>query len=681
VPAAAGSAATDERPSAVEPAGESAGLHAVLVNGGGRRQINYYSHVDHVRRMVALLGESGVEPTRITIFSADGEDAEPDLATRDGELPPELWLLPTRIANSLRPPIVYVNSEVEGFELRPATVHALRAWFSEEGQKLGAGDTLLFYVTDHGEKNGDDLADNSITLWGEKLHVRELRGLLGLLDPGVRVVMLMSQCYSGSFANAIFDDGADALPSGNVCGYFSTTADRKATGCYPEVSGKEDIGHSYRMLAALRSEARLSDAHREVLLTDRSPDVPLRTSDFLLERRLDRFAAGVEGAAPDRTQELLGEALADPATWEPEIRRLDRLSGSFGLASPRSLAQLEAQTEELSALSEQLNTYAKRWRYALEALRRENLNAFLAANPEWKPRLSREALGALDPVGRRTEAAALLAELAPFTEAAPERAARLRELHAKASEAKDARYHSEVRIAALIRLHAILKGIAGRHYLAAYASVDERNAISGLETCEDLALGAAGARALAEASEPPEAFPPLAEEYERLQRVVPGWLGIRYRPPRGSEKELDLPSGAVVVSTVFPDSPAAGAKLQVADIVLGPPGSPFTEPHALREWVMRGELAKPAALRVLRDGREVQVEPSLASYPLKLPALPAPPRVGGTGPGLDLDFLRADYRLPKDGSRLLFFWATWCGPCKAALSRSPTRRPRTSRSS
>jgi hypothetical protein len=63
--------------------------------------------------------------------------------------------------------------------------------------------------------------------------------------------MLMSQCFSGAFASAIFTQGADKLPGGNVCGYFSTTADRKAHGCYPEASGKQFATYTDRWRRAL----------------------------------------------------------------------------------------------------------------------------------------------------------------------------------------------------------------------------------------------------------------------------------------------------------------------------------------------------------------------------------------------------------------------------------------------
>ena len=37
-----------------------------------------------------------------------------------------------------------------------------------------------------------------------------------------------------------------------------------------------------------------------------------------------------------------------------------------------------------------------------------------------------------------------------------------------------------------------------------------------------------------------EPFPTLAEERERLEAVMPAWLGVRYRPPRAAERKRNL---------------------------------------------------------------------------------------------------------------------------------------------
>mgnify|MGYP001557296577 FL=1 len=208
--------------------------HALLINGGGNRRINYQSHLLHVNRIYSLLGEAGVPANQISILSADGSDPAPDLATREVQKESNFWMLSgTRLAKTLRPPITYTNSEVPGAQLQAATRENLRLWFENAAASLVSGDTLLIYVTDHGTRNKEDSSNNQIVLWGEdeNLNVEDLRELINLLQPSVRVITLMSQCYSGSFSNLIYTKSGDDLPRVNLGGLYSSTADRPAFGC------------------------------------------------------------------------------------------------------------------------------------------------------------------------------------------------------------------------------------------------------------------------------------------------------------------------------------------------------------------------------------------------------------------------------------------------------------------
>ena len=133
--------------------------------------------------------------------------------------------------------------------------------------------------------------------------------------------MLMSQCYSGSFTNAATRDAA-GLPAGNVCGYFSTTAERRAYGCYPEVRDKDNLGHSFDFIQELAQAGSFRNAHLRVLEHDATPDAPLRTSDAFLEELLQKKAVA-RGVAYDT---FVGRAAG--AGLEEEGARGSRRSGS-----------------------------------------------------------------------------------------------------------------------------------------------------------------------------------------------------------------------------------------------------------------------------------------------------------------------------------------------------------------
>jgi thiol-disulfide isomerase/thioredoxin len=647
-------------------------VHALLLNGGGSKPQNFRSHLLHVEQLFAQLERAGVDRSRIVVFSADGPDPDPDVALRDDAPLPDSWVVDgTRLEHPFRPPVQYVDTRLDDVAVRPATRAALKAWFDEEGSGLAAGDTLLLYVTDHGTKNADDTANNRIVLWGkdENLSVQQLGALLARLDPGVRVVAVMSQCYSGAFANLTAASAGSDRPTGNVCGYFASTADRPAYGCYPENRGRENVGHSFHFLESFAATGRLEAAHDEVLVADATPDVPLRSSDVYVGDLLRHRAEAEKRELPDVVDALLDEAWRDRLAWEPDIRRLDRIGAAFGVFSPRSLHELEEQSERIDAMVEQLKTHGNAWQHAREGLAVANLDRFVAAHPAWTDRLTEGSLAAkpwteLEPIG-----AELLPEMAAAVAADEVTADRFGTLRTNAERAKAIGYRMEVRQGVILRMRALLLSIAGRVLLADRGTSDERATYDALRACENLELppvppppGTELIRA--------EPFPLLADDVELADSVLPAWLGIQFRQVRDALRTRDkLADGAARVLMVYDDSPAALAGIHQGDIVLGPPGAPFVEKEQIREWSMRGAPDVPRPLEILREGAVQVVSLVPKSMPRKWPSLPGPPKVGSVAPPLQLDHYRGDVPVSlADGrSRLLFFWATWCGICKTAV--------------
>ncbi|MDH3843577.1 MAG: TlpA family protein disulfide reductase, partial [Myxococcales bacterium] len=136
------------------------------------------------------------------------------------------------------------------------------------------------------------------------------------------------------------------------------------------------------------------------------------------------------------------------------------------------------------------------------------------------------------------------------------------------------------------------------------------------------------------------------------------------------------PAGASWLQAVFPRSPALEAGLAVGDVVLGPPDRTFDFYGQLREWTMTSPRNTPMPLRVIRPGpeRDEDVEfvasPVLRPLPLEWPELPGPPKLGELAPSLPTGLEQVGGgSLPdlEGRSHLLFFWATWCLPCKKAV--------------
>jgi thiol-disulfide isomerase/thioredoxin len=322
----------------------------------------------------------------------------------------------------------------------------------------------------------------------------------------------------------------------------------------------------------------------------------------------------------------------------------------------------------LPQVSEQLRTYARRWDEALNALTVQNFDRFLTAHAEWRPRIDPKTLEALDDHGRRELAHSLLAALLPYTRADPETYARLQLLKQRADQAGAAAYRMDVRLGVVLRMRAVLDQVAGRVYLAERGTPADRTTFAALRACEDVNFVEAPAFTSAAVMDPPERFPPLDEDRQTVSAVMPAWMGIQFRSASETvHKKAKYPRGAVTVMTVFPGSAAATAGIEVGDVILGPPDAPFQEPQQVREWTMRREIGEPAPLTIARAGnmREITLHPE--PYPIKLPELPGPPKVGQPAPPLKLDSFRGDRTFAAGRPHLLFFWATWCAPCKFAL--------------
>ena len=648
-------------------------VEAILINGGSKKKSNYHSHLVHLRRLTRVLVESGVPEKNITIFASDGQDQAPDLAIREPGRFKDHWMIKdTDLDKLVGPPVHYMNTTVEGMRLLPAKKAALQAWFHFRAGELGPKDTLLLYVTDHGHR-GNAKQDATIALWGEKLGVSELAAMLDSIDPRVRVILWMSQCYSAAFARAVYRE--EETLRGNVCGFFSTLENRPAWGCYPEArDDREGLGHSMRFLDELRPGARLSAAHDRVVLTDRTPDVPHRSSDDFLRRLLEREAKKQKKNLDGLADKLLEEAWKNADRFKPQLETVDSLARRAGIIPPRFLRDLQPIQMQLAKHKRRGQTYKKRWGECLADLRKLKLTHFSTQHVRWKAKkfellLKKHKLkGGSDQEKEKSRVALLeklLEDFGTYLDRYPLVVRRMSVLFDKRQAAADLSIRMQVREGAILRMRTILQSIAGE-----VLAEKEPNLLAGLDrlrVCEGWALPGNPPTSQAPEREA-AALPPLDDDLAELEKIRPSWLGVRYRPENDKfKKEHKLPAGAVVVRSVVPGSAAEQAGIQRGDTLFGTPQAPFKETGALREMVMLSPPEKPVKLNLLHAGKRRTAAVTLTPYPEHIPAETGPPAAGQPAPSL-LGLKAFEGQIPEENSPvLLVFFSTWCGPCKRAM--------------
>lgn len=341
--------------------GAQAGDHFLVIGGGYAPEGNQVSLEKNVLLFRTLLGEYYPAGVAEDVFFSDGDDPGRDLQYREPEeAMPRVNLLLARVLRQTDAFGESYRSHDVGKVCGASKRANLDRWFADEGRALKAGDRLLIYITAHGGHGSKDDPRNTILyLWNhEELRVKDLAALLETLPRGVRVVLVMVQCYSGGFADLAFRGGDPRQgPSGlDVCGFFATTHDRPAAGCTSDIDEENYHEYSSYFWEALRGRSRtgepirrnpdldgsgmvsFAEAHAYTLLESVTVDVPVKTSDTFLHHISRSSGYGLLSADTPYEVLLANASLTDRAVMEGLSRTL-RLNGRDRAAEARRKAE------------------------------------------------------------------------------------------------------------------------------------------------------------------------------------------------------------------------------------------------------------------------------------------------------------------------------------------------------
>jgi hypothetical protein len=378
----------------------------VTVGGGPDPASNQVSLEKNVEYVSQVLANNYPSPLDHRILFADGSASDPDTQFIDDTVEPSpamKWMC--RIIGeedwiSLR----YRNSHLTT-EASPANKQRLNQLMQELAEELGQGDRLVLYVAAHGgpahldELNDDDAEanpetseharDTSIVLWGdEELRASEFTDWLDRFSPDVDVLVVMVQCYSGGFAEIVFQesDRRFGLSERPRCGFFSQRHDRASAGCTPAIDEADYQEYSSFFWAALNARSRssneavqadydkdgrvsMAEAHAYAMITCNTIDVPLKTSDVVLRKYSKLEVEPAESEPPNLMTSVLGGWFSDSNATDNHSKAtsLDRsidellslssadqrevivqLASTLELTQDRSLRQIQRQRRKLT---------------------------------------------------------------------------------------------------------------------------------------------------------------------------------------------------------------------------------------------------------------------------------------------------------------------------------------------
>ncbi|HAA58565.1 MAG TPA: hypothetical protein DCE42_27630 [Myxococcales bacterium] len=676
--------------------------HALLLNGGGNPQSNYFSHHLHLQMFSELLKRRGLAVDEMSLFSTDGTSPKKDrlVAIRR----PKDWLFEGLPEAQLMDASKLVNTTMPGMSMRPAKKRSLAQWFHDwkktsKGQK---SQTLMFFVTDHGTRGKGPLG-NKIELWGEQVNVKEVRDMMKPLGKETRVVSVMSQCYSGGFANLLYEEGTKV--HGNRCGFFSTLSSREAYGCFPETARAERVGHAYRMIRAMRRARTFVEAHEMTLLTDRTPDVPLRTSDVFLRDIVRRAAKKEDTTFHVFVDSLLKKIWAKPpALVAADIALLQRVQRSFDLPQ---LTTLRAVWEAIQKSRKRLQSIRafEGWKNLDDEVRQRMLIRFYQRDPGLGHDVEKEM--------KRPDLDEQTAKIGTHLYNAYIRYLRkhkainkrLTSIYTHKQRLDVRTYQLQVREAALLRLHTLLIRIAGRVWMMRHGRASQKADLKALLECEQTSLGNKPVEGALFADgvlskKALERQRQKQKQYAQLRRLddqslMPSWLGIVFQPLREGwhAKFEKLAPGASQVVEVGSNTPAEEAGVLPGDIVVSFDGGMLLFSNEIRERVMMASPKKKHYMMVYRRGRFKTLtvtlkrrklqqdsiggaggpdwepdgqEPNTRVFGLRRSRPNAPQKRETMAPLMDIDGKALSVTNAK-GPTMLFFWATWCAGCKAMV--------------
>ena len=284
----------------------SAPLRALIVGGGPDRESNQVAIESNVRYVGSLLGSA----PRLTLF-ADGKPTGATVlyqtksgASQEGTYAVDLMVngavaLFRESEEALRAP--RIGGKLDG---GANAKDIARAFSTLAAQQKSAPRPALIYFTGHGGDNETNLDDNAYSLWGGgDFSVRNMAAQMKKLPDNAPVAVVMVQCFSGSFANLLFEGGDphERVLARDFAGFFASTRERPAAGCTSEVNEAEYHDFTSYFFAALsgrdRAARRVSNADYNAdgrvgmneafcyaLINDPSIDVPVCTSDAFLRR-------------------------------------------------------------------------------------------------------------------------------------------------------------------------------------------------------------------------------------------------------------------------------------------------------------------------------------------------------------------------------------------------------------
>jgi hypothetical protein len=355
-----------------------AGDHFLTIGGGASAATNQVSLEKNVLYLQHFLADRGMGDLPHEILFSDGNAGNRDLQYIDPAFKPPR-------VNELLGEIFHMDDALDTQYRAHAIPHlwgpsgrqSIARWFDTIGAKLSEDDRLIIYFTGHGGR-GKPPRGSTLTMWNEPgMSVKEFTRLLDRLPQKVPVVLVMVQCYSGGFADVIYNDADPfkGLSPRNRCGFFATVSDRVAAGCTPDVDEENYHEYSTSFWAALYGRKRtgesvpppdyngdgrvsLAEAHAYALIESDTIDISIKTSDTFLRQYSTMKPHGqttnlIDADSPyDRLLKLA--AAPERATLAGLSGRL-KLDGANRTQAARAMAErIRRQRADLEARKQKL---------------------------------------------------------------------------------------------------------------------------------------------------------------------------------------------------------------------------------------------------------------------------------------------------------------------------------------